>query len=66
MKSMYDIQQLLKTYGIFIYTGDRTGDLQLMDIEINELYKAHMLAPEKYAKIKRILQMEINKSKHKG
>ncbi len=36
---MYDVQQLLKRFGTFIYTGDRQLDLELMEDEIRELYK---------------------------
>ncbi|NAP01271.1 DUF910 family protein [Halomonas sp. MG34] len=32
MKTIYDVQQLLKRYGSFVYTGDRLGDLELMEI----------------------------------
>lgn len=37
---MKDIYDLLKKYGTIIYTGDRIGDLILMEEEIRELYKA--------------------------
>lgn len=43
MKTMKDIYDLLKKYGTFIYTGDRMGDLILMEEEIRELYKAKAL-----------------------
>ena len=43
MDKMFDIYQLLKQYGTFIYTGDRFGDLQLMEDELKELYKANAL-----------------------
>ncbi len=36
MKSVYDIQQLLKKFGTIIYVGDRLGDLELMEMEIKE------------------------------
>lgn len=40
MRTMKDIYDLLKKYGTIIYTGDRIGDLILMEEEIRELYKA--------------------------
>lgn len=43
MKTMKDIYDLLKRYGTFIYTGDRLGDLILMEDEIRELYKARAI-----------------------
>ena len=43
METMKDIYDLLKQYGVFIYTRDRLGDLILMEDEIRELYKARVL-----------------------
>ena len=34
MNTLYDVQQLLKSFGIFIYVGDRTADLELMEAEV--------------------------------
>lgn len=43
MKTMKDIYDLLKRYGTYIYTGDRIGDLILMEEEIRTLYKARAI-----------------------
>lgn len=43
MNSMYDLQQLLKKYGTFIYTGNKLGDLELFEIELKELYEWNMI-----------------------
>ena len=43
MKNMYDVMQLLKRYGTYIYTTDRLSDLLLMEDEIRELYNSHVL-----------------------
>lgn len=43
---MYDVLQLLKKYHIFIYTGNRDADLDLMEMELEELYDAKIV-PEK-------------------
>lgn len=43
MKNMYDVIQLLKRYGTYIYTTDRLSDLLLMEDEIRELYNSHVL-----------------------
>ncbi|WP_075982299.1 YqgQ family protein [Bacillus massilinigeriensis] len=48
MKSIYDIQQLLKRFGTIIYVGDRIGDLDLMEAEIKELYQAKFIEPIEY------------------
>lgn len=59
MKSFYDVQQLLKRYGTFIYTGDRLGDVQLMDLEIDELYKSKLITNEEFTKGKLVLRKEM-------
>jgi len=64
MKNMYDIQQLLKRFGIIIYTGNRVSDLQLIDMEITELFKTQLITKEEYVTIKQIIQREI--SNHRG
>lgn len=43
MKNMYDVRQLLKRYNIFIYTGNRSGDAELMELEIRSLYDAQLI-----------------------
>lgn len=48
MNEVYDVQQLLKQFGIFIYTGDRLADLEFMGIELKELYELNLIEPEQY------------------
>ena len=48
MKTIYDIQQLLKKFGTFIYIGDRLADLELMEEEIKELHQAQCMSKEDY------------------
>lgn len=62
MNRMYDVQQLLKRFGIIIYTGKRISDLQLMEIEIKELFKAHLISQEEYIKAKQVLRKEMRSS----
>lgn len=40
---MWDVQQLLKRYGIFVYVGDRLADLELMEAELKDLYDSKLL-----------------------
>ncbi|MCG3418704.1 MULTISPECIES: YqgQ family protein [Oceanobacillus] len=61
MKTIYDVQQLLKRYGTFVYTGDRLGDLELMDMELTELYKWDFISGEDYTMAKLLLRSEISK-----
>ncbi len=48
MKSMIDIYNLLKQFGIYIYTGDRIGDLELIEDEVKELYKTRLIESKDY------------------
>ncbi|MFE8695444.1 YqgQ family protein [Cytobacillus sp. FJAT-53684] len=43
MKTIYDIQQLLKKFGTIIYIGNRVADLELMEEEVKELYDAQFI-----------------------
>ncbi|AVQ99371.1 YqgQ family protein [Oceanobacillus sp. M65] len=61
MKTIYDVQQLLKRYGSFVYTGDRLGDLELMDMELTELHKWDFISVEDYTMAKLLLRSEISK-----
>lgn len=45
---MYEVRALLKQFGTFIYTGDRSGDLDLMQDELIELFKAGLITTEQY------------------
>jgi len=59
MKAMIDVQQLLKKFGIIIYTGDRLSDLELMEIEIDELYQYSLISPNEYKLAKLVLKKEM-------
>ncbi|KMY58595.1 YqgQ family protein [Geobacillus sp. FSL K6-0789] len=43
MKTVYDVQQLLKQFGTIIYVGDRIADLELMEEEVKELYESQLI-----------------------
>lgn len=61
MDKMMDIYDLLKTYGTYIYTLDRIGDLALMEDEIRELYKANVLDIKDYQMALLILRQEATR-----
>ncbi|MFD3447730.1 YqgQ family protein [Microbacteriaceae bacterium 4G12] len=65
MRSIYDIQQLLKRFGTIIYTGDRVADLQLMEEELRELHHSQLLEQEEYQIALFLLKQEIQKEKEK-
>ncbi|WP_209125368.1 YqgQ family protein [Alkalihalobacillus sp. BA299] len=58
MKTFYDVQQLLKKYGTFIYTKDRSVDAQMMEDEIRELYELGMVDKQSFQEALLILKKE--------
>lgn len=55
---MYDVLQLLKKYQIFIYTGDRIADLDLMEMELAELRNAKILPDKEFLQATLIIRRE--------
>ncbi|OLN23527.1 cytosolic protein [Domibacillus antri] len=65
MRTIYDVQQLLKRYGVFVYIGNRVADLQLMEVELKELYQSQLVETQEYQMALLLLrqQMAIEKEK---
>lgn len=58
MKTLYDVQQLLKNFGIFVYLGKRLYDIEMMKIELQRLYDSGLLDKRDYLKAELILRRE--------
>lgn len=58
MKTLYDVQQLLKHYGVVVYVGKRLYDIELMKLELKSLYDAGILDKQRYLLGAGILQRE--------
>ncbi|WP_251551375.1 YqgQ family protein [Neobacillus muris] len=65
MKTIYEIQQYLKRFGSIIYIGDRTADLQLMELELRDLYQSQLIETKDYQTALLILRHEIQLEKEK-
>ena len=67
MKTVYEIQQLLKQFGTIIYVGDRVADLELMEMELRELYQSNLVETMEYQTALLILrhEMQMEKDRHK-
>ncbi|WP_036830930.1 YqgQ family protein [Pontibacillus litoralis] len=63
MKTILDIQEMLKKFGTFIYIGDRLADLELMEQEVRELYRSHCITAEDYQMSILLLRQEASKWK---
>ncbi|QED48631.1 YqgQ family protein [Cytobacillus dafuensis] len=66
MKTIYDIQQLLKRFGTIIYIGDRVADLELMEAEMKELYQSQLIETKDYQTAILLLRHEAKLLKEKG
>ncbi|HFU5104487.1 TPA: YqgQ family protein [Streptococcus pyogenes] len=58
MKTLYDVQQLLKNFGIFVYLGKRLYDIEMMKIELQRLYDSGLLDKRDYLNAELILRCE--------
>lgn len=58
MKSMYDVRQILKSFGVFVYTGNRLGDLELMEDEVRELHKRNFITMKEFQTCLLIIRTE--------
>lgn len=65
MKTIYDVQQFLKQYGVFIYVGDRMADLELMEMELKEIYQSQLMDVKDYQMAILLLRHEIQILKDK-
>ncbi|WP_163652755.1 YqgQ family protein [Listeria sp. PSOL-1] len=63
MDSVYDVGQLLKKFGIYVYLGKREYDIEMMEHELTELFKHSLLDRENYARARSILKQELMKEK---
>jgi uncharacterized protein YqgQ len=66
MKTIYDIQQFLKRYGTIIYIGERVADLELMEMELKELYQSQLIEPREFQTALMILRHEIQFQREKS
>ena len=58
MKTLYDVQQLLKQFGIVVYLGKRLYDIEMMKIELEALYQNGLVDKENYLIAEMILRRE--------
>ncbi|WP_397539288.1 YqgQ family protein [Rummeliibacillus pycnus] len=58
METVYDVMQFLKRFGTFVYTKNRIGDLQLMEMDLVELYKGGIIESQEFQSARHILRME--------
>lgn len=57
-RTLYDVQQLLKQFNVFVYVGKRLYDIELMAIELDNLHQAGVVDQLTYMKAKIVLRKE--------
>ncbi|MDR6227401.1 YqgQ family protein [Desmospora profundinema] len=58
IRTMADVQALLKRFGAVLYTGDRLGDLHLMEEELAELHQLGLLETDSWLAARLVIQQE--------
>lgn len=58
LRTLYDVQQLLKQFNVFVYVGKRLWDIELMAIEVDHLYQAGVLDRQRFTQAKLVLKRE--------
>ncbi len=58
METLYDVQQLLKQFGVYVYVGKRIYDIELMQIELKIFYDSRLIDRDVYLTARRILTRE--------
>ncbi|BAQ24838.1 YqgQ family protein [Streptococcus troglodytae] len=68
MKTLYDVQRLLKQFGIYVYLGKRLYDIEMMKIELERLYDNGLISKSDYLHAELILRREhrIEKEREDG
>ncbi|NLQ43731.1 YqgQ family protein [Streptococcus mutans] len=68
MKTLYDVQRLLKQFGIYVYLGKRLYDIEMMKIELERLYDNSLISKSDYLHAELILRREhrIEKERENG
>ena len=55
IRSMEDVQRLLKWFGTWIYTGDRLADLEMMEEELEEMHRLGLIDKDTYLSARRVI-----------
>ncbi|HHU5009082.1 TPA: YqgQ family protein [Streptococcus agalactiae] len=58
MKVLFEVQNLLKKFGIYVYIGKRLYDIEVMKIELQRLYDNGLISRDDYLKAELILRRE--------
>ncbi len=57
------VKELLRRFGIIIYTGSRLDDLVMIELELDDLYTAKLIEKEEYFQAKQVILQELKKER---
>lgn len=60
LKDFWDVIRLMRSFGAYIYTGDRKADIILMQAELKDLYDDGLLLKEDYVTATLIIRNELS------
>ncbi|TDL97892.1 DUF910 family protein [Macrococcus brunensis] len=55
MKSFYDVQQLLKKFGLIIYFKDEHNTIEMMNQELKDIHQSGLISNEEFIQARLIL-----------
>ncbi len=58
LRTLYDVQQLLKRFDVYVHVGKRIWDIEVMSLEIDNLYRAHVISKKLFLQAKMVLKRE--------
>ena len=58
MRTLYDVQMLLKRFGVYVYVGRRLWDIELMQIELKSLNEEGLIEDDVYIPAALVLRKE--------
>ncbi|WP_125769897.1 YqgQ family protein [Companilactobacillus furfuricola] len=64
-RTLYDVQQLLKKFGTFVHLGKRIWDIELMSIELKNIYNNEMIDKQTFINASMVLKAEHRKEEKK-
>jgi len=62
---VYEVIDILKQFGIYIYTGHRYSDYVLIQMELEELYKSGVIPQQTYLESMVVMNRHIAQLKNK-
>lgn len=64
-RTLYDVQQLLKRFGTYVHLGKRIWDIELMSIELKNIYNNEMIDKQTFISASLVLKSEHRKEEKK-